>query len=332
MGGHCLSYHVVLPISKILLGVHMNAIVDFPTLADPSMLRQADVEFDRETSTLYWFMNPTPRPCFNGQLLSESTAFEGRIEQHKGWLMIDGQERKIENAVFGSRTPGIFNLGGDLTMFVQAILRKDRGQLQRYGYACVDNMYRRVVGYNAQIVTYSLVQGKAFGGGFECALASETIVAEETATFSFPEVLFNMFPGMGALTLLGRRIGLGRAEEIIMSGKVFSAREMHELGVVDEVADDGAGLEATKYLVKSRQRRRNSFRAMSQAKREFQPVSHSEMRAIVEIWVDAALALENRDLRMMARLARAQDKISVSAEECSDAKLEPFFIQEAANA
>lgn len=311
----------------------MNAIVEFPTLADSKMLRQANVEFDRETSTMYWWMNPSPRPCFNGELLAESTAFEGRIEQHNGWFLHDDEELHIENAVFGSRVPGIFNLGGDLAMFVQAILRKDKDTLRHYGYACVDNMYRRIVGYNAQIATYSLVQGKAFGGGFECALASEIIVAEEGASFSFPEVLFNMFPGMGALSLLGRRIGLKKAEDIIMSGQVFSAQQMFELGVVNEVATDGAGLEAARYLIKSRQRRRNSYRAMSQAKREFQPVAHAEMRAVVEIWVDAALNLENRDLRMMARLARAQDKINTLPSDAQPhlTSEQPYAVAEAAN-
>jgi len=308
----------------------MNAIVEFPTLADPTSLTQVDVDFDRETSTLYWWMRPSPRPCFNAQFLAESTAFEGRIEQHNGWFNYDGEECRIDNAVFGSRVPGVFNLGGDLAMFVQAILRKDRDTLKQYGHACVDNMYRRITGYNAQVVTYSLVQGKAFGGGFECALASEVIIAEESASFSFPEVLFNMFPGMGALSLLGRRIGMKKAEEIIMSGRVFSAREMFEFGVVDEIAADDAGLEATRYLIKSRQRRRNSYRAMSQAKREFQPVNHSEMRAIVEIWVDAALNLENRDLRMMARLARAQDKINMP-EDVRLAEVQPFAEAQAAN-
>lgn len=309
----------------------MNAIVEFPHLADPKMLRQIDVDFDRETSTLYWWMKPAPRPCFNAEFLRESTQFEGRIEQHAGWFLHDGKECRIENAVFGSRVHGVFNLGGDLEMFVQAILRKDRATLTQYGHACVDNMYRRMVGYNAQVVTYSLVQGKAFGGGFECVLASEIIVAEEGATFSFPEVLFNMFPGMGALSLLGRRVGLRKAEEIIMSGKVFTALEMFDLGVVDELAADGAGLEATRYLVKSRQRRRNSYRAMSQAKREFQPVSHSEMRAVVGIWVDAALNLENRDLRMMARLARAQDKLNALPEDVALVREQTFAFETAAN-
>jgi DSF synthase len=309
----------------------MNAIAEFPNLANPKTLRQIEVDFDRETSTLYWWMKPVPRPCFNGEFLKESTEFEGRIEQHSGWFNHNGEECRIENAVFGSRVPGVFNLGGDLEMFVQAILRKDRATLTHYGHACVDNMYRRMVGYNAQVVTYSLVQGKAFGGGFECALASEVLVAEEGASFSFPEVLFNMFPGMGALSLLGRRVGLKKAEEIIMSGKVFTALEMFDLGVVDELAADGAGLEATRYLIKSRQRRRNSYRAMSQAKREFQPVNHSEMRAVVEIWVDAALNLESRDLRMMARLARAQDKINAIPEEVTLVKEQTFEFATAAN-
>ena len=293
----------------------MNAIVEFPSLADPALLKQVDVEYDAETLTLYWWMRPAPRPCFNPTLLHESRDFEGRIEQHNGWFLHEGRECRIENAVYGSRTPGIFNLGGDLAMFVQKILAKDRDTLRHYGHLCVDNMYRRVVGYNAQVATYSLVQGKAFGGGFECALASEFIVAEESASFSFPEVLFNMFPGMGALSLLARKIGLRRAEEIIMGGNVYTAHEMHDLGVVDEVVADGDGLAATRDLIAARRRKRNAYRAMSEAKREFQPVSHKEMRAVVEIWVDAALALESRDLRMMARLARAQDRISVLSED-----------------
>jgi DSF synthase len=133
---------------------------------------------------------------------------------------------------------------------------------------------------------------------------------------SFPEVLFNMFPGMGALSLLARRIGLRKAEEIIMSGQVYTAKQMYDAGVVDEVAEDGNGLGTVRALIKARQRKRNSYRGMSLAKRQFQPVSHSEMQAIVSVWVDAAMNLENRDLRMMARLVRAQDKLSsVTPEE-----------------
>ena len=291
----------------------MNAIAEFPALANAQNLRQIDVEYDAEMLTMYWWMRPTPRPCFNTDFLNEVEQFESRLQQHQGWMQYAGRECKVENAVFGSRIDGVFNLGGDLSMFIQAILRKDRRMLTHYGELCVENMYRRVTGFGADIVTYSLVQGKAFGGGFECALASEVIIAEKNATMSFPEVLFNMFPGMGALSLLGRKIGLRKAEDIIMSGQVFTAKQMYDLGVVDELADDGNGLAVTRSMIKARQRKRNTYRAMSAAKREFQPVSMAEMKSIVGVWVDAAMRLDTRDLRMMARLVRAQDKLSTAS-------------------
>jgi len=293
----------------------MNAIAEFPALANAQNLRQIDVEYDAEMLTMYWWMRPTPRPCFNADFLNEVEQFESRLQQHQGWMQYAGRECKVENAVFGSRMEGVFNLGGDLSMFIQAILRKDRRMLTHYGELCVENMYRRVTGFGADIATYSLVQGKAFGGGFECALASEMIIAEKSATMSFPEVLFNMFPGMGALSLLGRKIGLRKAEDIIMSGQVFTAKQMYDLGVVDELVDDGNGLSATRAMIKARQRKRNTYRAMSAAKREFQPVSIAEMKSIVGVWVDAAMRLDTRDLRMMARLVRAQDKLSSASVE-----------------
>lgn len=293
----------------------MNAVTELPALANTNNLRQIEVEYDQETLTMYWWMKPAPRPCFNAAFLEEAAAFEQSLEQHQGWMSHNGRQCKVESAVFGSRIPGVFNLGGDLSMFIQAILRKDRDGLTYYGRLCVDNMFRRLRGFGSDVMTYSLVQGKAFGGGFECALSSDVIVAERSSTMSFPEVLFNMFPGMGALSLLARKVGMRKAEEIIMSGRVYTAQEMHELGVVDVLAEDGAGLDSVRAMIKSRQRKRNTYRAMALAKREFQPVTQSEMRNIVDIWVDAALRLESRDLRMMARLVRAQDKLQAAVQE-----------------
>lgn len=293
-----------------LRGCSMNAVTEIPVGASTSQLRQVEIEYDAKSLAMYWWMKPAPRPCFNLDLLEESARFEGELERQRGWMHHLGERCPIEYAVFGSRTPGVFNLGGDLSSFVQAILRQDRDALLHYGNLCVDNMYRRITGFGSDIQTFSLVQGKAFGGGFECALSSDVLVAERSATMSFPEVLFNMFPGMGALSLLARRIGMRQAEEIIMSGRVYGAKEMHDLGVVDVLAEDGAGLDTVRAMIDSRRRRGNSYRAMSLAKREFQPVSHTEMRNVVAVWVDAALRLENRDLRMMARLARAQDRVA----------------------
>ena len=77
------------------------------------------------------------------------------------------------------------------------------------------------------------------GGGFECALSGNVLIAERGAKMGFPEILFNLFPGMGAMTLLGRKIGYSKAEKVILSGKLYTAEEMYELGVVDVLVEPG---------------------------------------------------------------------------------------------
>ena len=57
------------------------------------------------------------------------------------------------------------------------------------------------------------------GGGFEAALAGNVLVAERGTRLGFPEVLFGLFPGMGAYTLLRRRVDAVTAEKIILNAK-----------------------------------------------------------------------------------------------------------------
>ena len=109
--------------------------------------------------------------------------------------------------------PGVFNLGGDLDLFKQLIEARDRAGLLRYGRACIDVLYRNYIGHDLPVTTISLVQGECLGGGFEAALSSDVIIAEKSARFGFPEILFNLFPGMGAYSFLDRQIGQRGAEE-----------------------------------------------------------------------------------------------------------------------
>ncbi len=287
----------------------MNAIVEFPTLSTVRAYTQLELEYDQQLKTLFSWMRPQPRPCFTAKLLEEVQHVERLLEANQGHINHRGQPEQVDYLVAGSRAPGVYNLGGDLSMFIEAIIRKDRELLHYYGQLCVENICRRLTGIGAQIQTIALVQGRCFGGGFECALTSETIVAERSATFSFPEILFNLIPGMGGLLLLKRRIGLRKAEEVIMSGRVFGAEEMHQLGVVDILAEDGFGLEAVRQHIQQRQRKSVAHRTMFRAKQISDPISSQQLLDIVELWVDGALALETRDLRMMARLLRGQERM-----------------------
>src|SRR3546814_14577116 len=85
------------------------------------------------------------------------------------------------------------------------------------------------------MLTIGLVQGAALGGGFEALLSFDYIVAERTATFGMPEIMFGLFPGMGAHALLSRKIGSAMADRLIVSNETYSAEEMYELGIVHQI-------------------------------------------------------------------------------------------------
>ncbi|MBV8031109.1 MAG: enoyl-CoA hydratase/isomerase family protein, partial [Betaproteobacteria bacterium] len=200
----------------------------------------------------------------------------------------------------------VFNLGGDLALFVLFIKARDREALAHYARLCIDNMHARMRGYDAPLVTVSLVQGDALGGGLECALSSDVVFAEESAALGLPEILFNLFPGMGAVSLLSRRLGARAAESLVLSGRVLGAQELHRLGVVDVLVKEGEGEEAVRRWIAAHERRRNGTAAFYAARRAVQAVPRAELDAVAQTWVDAALRLEDRDLKMMGRIVRSQ--------------------------
>jgi DSF synthase len=113
---------------------------------------------------------------------------------------------------------------------------------------------------------------------------------------------------MGAYSLLGRRVGIKRAEEMIFSGRIYTADELYEMGVVDVLVEDGTGEAAVYDYVSRNERRHNGMQAVFNCRRYFNPISYDELLNITNIWVDTALRLEDRDLKLMSRLARSQLK------------------------
>jgi len=121
-----------------------------------------------------------------------------------------------------------------------------------------------------------------------------------------PEILFNLFPGMGAYSLLARRASPRVAEELILSGKILPAAKLHEMGIIDVLARDGEGEAAVQAWIAKNARRRSGHQAVMQVRKQVNPVTREELDAIADTWVDCALRLEDRDMRMMSRVVRAQ--------------------------
>ncbi|MBU1264675.1 MAG: crotonase/enoyl-CoA hydratase family protein [Thiobacillus sp.] len=264
---------------------------------------QLTTYYDDCSQVAWGYMNAAPRPCFTGVLLREIVDWFGDISKR----LEDPKHVGVNYVVVASAHPGVYNLGGDLNLFRQLIEARDRENLYKYAEACVRPLFLNALHLNhANLKTITLVQGDALGGGFECALSGNVLIAERGSKMGFPEILFNLFPGMGAMTLLGRKIGYSQAEKVILSGKLYTAEEMHELGAVDVLAEPGEGEQAVNEFVRKEARQRNGALALRAAREVSQPIAHEELMRIAEIWVDAALRLEAKDLRMMERLVTRQ--------------------------
>lgn len=223
--------------------------------------------------------------------------------------MFADRPHDLRYLLVGSRTPGVFSLGGDLGLFAGKIRESNRAALVAYGESCVRILYGNINCLGLPMITIGLAQGDAFGGGLESLLSFNVIIAERGAKFGFPENLFGLFPGMGAYSLVARRLGAARAEEMMLSSRMYTAEEMKELGLVHILAEPGEGIAMAQDYVRRGHRRHTASRAVFKAGREVNPVSLAELDRIVQIWADACLELSDRDLKVMQRLISAQDRL-----------------------
>lgn len=281
------------------------------TLKNPLDVKytQLSTRFDHEYGILWSLMSPSGVPCYNLDLLSELQRYHQSVEDCGGKIWMGSELRTIRYLVAASTVPGVFNLGGQLALFGELIKKSDRNALMHYAVKCIDAMASRIRHCDLPLVTISLVQGDALGGGFEAALTSDIIIAERRSRMGFPEILFNLFPGMGAYSFLARKIGSLEAEKMILSGKLYSAEELHALGLVDVLAEDGYGEMALYEYIRKQTRRANGYMALQKAKQRFSPTTYQELMDITTVWVDAALSLDEKDIKVMERLARSQQKL-----------------------
>ena len=280
---------------------------DFPHWTFPTV----DVEYDPETQALWMSYNDVATPHMSLDILQDV----GNVRASLRALFASPQigDYPIRYFLLASKKPGVFNLGGDLDMFVEVIRDGNREKLRLYARACVDLVHSLQMAFDLPMVTLSVIAGQALGGGFEGALAEDYVVADEDVRIGMPEISFNTFPGMGAMTLLSRRLGAAAAEELIASGKIHTGRQMYELGAIDIVAPPGKANEtANSWMRQGGQAQFERRLAMAQARRRFFPVSAEELNNIVDLWVECCCSVTAQDIRHMERLAAAQKRMNRS--------------------
>jgi len=242
------------------------------------------------------------RACFSTALMKEMREFLKRTADR---LNTPAAQSNPQHVVIASDAD-VYNLGGDLELFCRLIRQRNREHLLAYARLCVEGVHEIHAGLNRNANTIALVQGDALGGGLELALSCHTIVAESGVGMGFPEVLFDLFPGMGAYSFLCQRVSPRFAEEMMLNGTIYSSDELHKMGVVDVLVPRGEGVQAVNDLIRRHHRIPHARSAMNRVRAIRSSVALAELMQITEVWVDTALQLGEKSLRTMERLVRAQ--------------------------
>lgn len=268
-------------------------------------LNELDVLYEDQSAALWTFINPEERPSFTPSMLEDFETWQRLIAGGFG-----PDKVPLRYLILGSRSPDVFCFGGDLDLFQRLIRERNREGLVSYGHRCCAILDRNIRTLGIPMLTVGLVQGAALGGGFEALLSFDYIVAEKQSTFGLPEIMFGLYPGMGAHALLSRKLGSAMADRIIVSNETFTAQQMYDLGIVHHLAEPGEGLNATRDFIKKSERRHAGLVGSRQAIKQVWQLELAELNRITEMWADTALKLREQDLKVMSRLVAAQGRLA----------------------
>lgn len=283
----------------------MSTVIAFPRESYPTLRIEEDAS--RDVHWIYMHGNHEVAPvrsCFNTELVGDLRRYQDDLGSRLRNRPLAQQNAGIVHLVIGSVTDA-FSLGGDLALFSRLIQERNRDALRAYAHEAVRLVHGFHAGIHADAHTIALVQGDALGGGFEIALSCHTIVAERGVLMGLPEVLFDLFPGMGAYSFMCQRVSPQLAEKIMLEGRMYTSDEFHKMGLVDVLAAKGGGLQAVEDAMRSNRRNPHARAALHQVR---QPLPIHELMRITDIWVETALKLGERSIRTMERLVRAQSR------------------------
>ena len=176
---------------------------------------------------------PEALNALNSAVFDELEPLVGEIERDAtlGALIITGEGRSfVAGADIGEQCPMDLDAGRKWAR---------RGS----------SVFRRLE--KLEIPTIAAVNGFALGGGCELALACDIILASEKAKFGQPEVGLGIIPGFSGTQRLPRRVDIGKAKELIFSGKMIKADEAKAIGLVNEVCAPEALMDAALEMARS---------------------------------------------------------------------------------
>jgi enoyl-CoA hydratase/carnithine racemase len=215
-----------------------------------------------------------------------STAMAARLAAACAQLAADRAVRVIVLAAAGKA----FCVGADL---------KERAAMSDADLMAQRPVFRAAFGSVLALPqpVIAAVHGYALGGGCELALSCDLIVADETAEFGLPETTVGLVPGGGGTQLALRRLGPGRAADLVLTGRRIGAAEAERIGLADRVVPGGAAAGQAREL--AGQIAANSPVAVAAAKRALRQGAGVPLTAALEVedaaWRTAACSADRKE-------------------------------------
>lgn len=205
------------------------------------------------------------------------------------WSALTEDAGPVRCVVLTGAGSKIFCAGGDL---------KERNGMSKREWQLQHELFERMYWTLADlpVPVVAAVNGHAYGGGMEMALACDFVYVSDTARFALPEVTLGIMPGAGGTQNLPRAIGERRAKELLFTGKPLSASQAVEWGVANSMHTADQVLEAA--LDTAKTIAGNAPLSVRQIKKSVRYGSQMELRTAYRFEVEAYNHLVDTDDRM----------------------------------
>ncbi|WP_298356646.1 crotonase/enoyl-CoA hydratase family protein [Rhodoblastus sp.] len=269
-------------------------------------LPQIELAYESAIKTLWITLAPEPRPVFTLDMMTSLNKVQRAI--HALWSPDDYARSPIRFVSHvGKASSPVVTLGGDLEFYIECLAKSDLAGLEEYARISIENIKWNASSLRGAAITTASVHALALGGGIDAPRSCNVMIAERRASFSYPEIKFNHFP-ISAVAVLSRVVGPRAAQEILTSGKEYSAEEFARFGALDAVVDDGGGADwlrryATENL-KTHRARLALFRAFYEQSSE---AFEEEMTRLAKHWTDHIIHLTPLEISALQKIVSAQD-------------------------
>lgn len=192
---------------------------------------------------------------------------------------------EIAAVVFSSAIEAGFSAGADLVQLYREMQGLDREARLAGVREFLERIHRALNAIDAAgAVTIAAVHGVCFGGGFELALVSDLIIADQTARFCFPELRLGLVPGFGGIPRLKRDLGNAVVRDLLLTGRSVNAKKALETGLVSQVVGEGHALRVARQT--AQQARKFDRETTRVAKQFVKPIPYSELRQEIELFCE----------------------------------------------